>query len=273
MKLTKLAIFEEQVFFITVRIVSRTKDGKGASVGTGFLYQTHIDDKRQILLLVSNKHVLFGAKDISMLFHQKMKGRRAPILGETHGFKIPEQGKLYFEHPDSDVDLACINVSAVANDKQNKVFIKYLHDSMLSRVNEEKLHAGQTVWFIGYPQDRFDIKHNLPILRAGTIASLPRVDFNGKKQFIIDAQVFPGSSGSPVFALVEGQYKLIGVVSQTMIRNNQIQTVPAALALASQEVLGLGIVVKASALEKMFRVIRSSKQFKIKSPPQAKGES
>mgnify|MGYP003291781313 CR=1 FL=1 len=46
---------------------------------------------------------------------------------------------------------------------------------------------------------RYDKKNNLPLVRTGTIASHPRKDFNGLPQFVIDAQVFPGSSGSPVF--------------------------------------------------------------------------
>ena len=55
---------------------------------------------------------------------------------------------------------------------------------------------------------------------------MPNIDFNGKGQIVIDAQIFPGSSGSPVFVSWEGKYSLLGVVSQTMIRHSKLQTLP-----------------------------------------------
>jgi hypothetical protein len=57
----------------------------------------------------------------------------------------------------------------------------------------------QEVKFIGYPIGMWDEKHNLPIVRRGMTASDPVVDFNGRREFLIDAAVFPGSSGSPVY--------------------------------------------------------------------------
>lgn len=38
----------------------------------------------------------------------------------------------------------------------------------------------------------------MPILRRGSTATHPCIDYNGKKEFMIDAACFPGSSGSPV---------------------------------------------------------------------------
>lgn len=74
---------------------------------------------------------------------------------------------------------------------------------------------------------------------------MPNVDFNGKGQIIIDAQIFPGSSGSPVFVAWDGKYSLLGVVSRTMLRDSKLQILQVnTLQFGVKEILGLGIVVK-----------------------------
>ena len=94
--------------------------------------------------------------------------------------------------------------------------------------------------------------HNLPILRVGHIASIPKIDFNNQSQFVIDAQVFPGSSGSPLFTTLEGKFMLLGVVSQTMVRNQNLQAIPAVNTNSGiQEVIGLGIVIKAPLIKEL----------------------
>ena len=98
----------------------------------------------------------------------------------------------------------------------------------------------------------------------GLISSHPKYDFNGKPVFIIDAQVFPGSSGSPVYidltyenmkngqiALGKRNVKLLGIVSATMVRNNQLKAIQTGTNLVTQEVLGLGIVFKATAIREL----------------------
>ena len=105
-------------------------------------------------------------------------------------------------------------------------------------------------------------KTNLPLIRTGMIASHPKYDYNGKPIFIIDAQVFPGSSGSPVYIdltyenMKNGQIvigkrnlKLLGIVSATMIRNNQLKSIQTGTKFLTEEVLGLGIVYKATAIK------------------------
>ena len=74
---------------------------------------------------------------------------------------------------------------------------------------------------------------------------MPNVDFNGKGQIVIDAQIFPGSSGSPVFVAWDNRYSLLGVVSDTMIRDSKLQILQVHTPqLGVEEILGLGIVVK-----------------------------
>ncbi|MDE1890400.1 MAG: trypsin-like peptidase domain-containing protein [Planctomycetota bacterium] len=244
----QLKLFQEQIFFATVRITVGA--GVGTSIGTGFLYSVPVSPDKTCILLVSNRHVYVDpGQPINLLFHKRDPNDPSrPMLGEFHAISGNGFEGVYTGHPNSSVDLACINVSQIAGEG---IFYKNLTDSMLADFSHESLLPGNEVWFIGYPENRFDTKHNLPILRRGYIASIPKVGFEGHEEFLVDAQVLRGSSGSPVFTVLGGEYKLIGVVAQTMIKNEKLQTVPAAHAIGIQQTLGLGIVLRASLLKEL----------------------
>ncbi|MBA7545990.1 hypothetical protein ES705_38372 [subsurface metagenome] len=56
----------------------------------------------------------------------------------------------------------------------------------------------EDILFIGYPNNLYDEENLIPIVRKGITATPISIDFNNEPVFIIDASVFPGSSGSPV---------------------------------------------------------------------------
>ena len=128
-----------------------------------------------------------------------------------------------------------------------KLYFKYVSYDMLADFTEPELSVAENVFFVGYPDDRYDKANNLPLIRTGLISSHPKYDYNGDPIFIIDAQVFPGSSGSPVYIdltyenfkngqIVIGnrKIKMLGIVAQTMVRNNQLQAVPTATTLGNE---------------------------------------
>ena len=249
----KLEKFPEQVFFSTVRITVLSKTNSGSSIGTGFLFQVPLNDplSRHVILLVSNRHVFGDATNrIALNFHKRKTDGSGPELGQTVTLANDEFTGIYKGHRDPAVDLACINVSLISQPGHG-IYYKTLFQEMLSDFSEDELLPGTSVWFVGYPENRFDTVHNLPLLRRGYIASIPTVDYNAKKQFVIDAQVFQGSSGSPVFAELGSKFKLLGIVTETMIRNEQLQAIPANVALGVQQVLGLGIVIKAPLIKEL----------------------
>jgi hypothetical protein len=250
--------FEEQVFFTTVRITISQRSGEGASIGTGFIFQAPLNDdqNRTAILLISNKHVYGDTNQkIALNFHRRDPNDAArPLLGQTKSLEADEFSSVYSEHSDPDVDLACLNISIISQPDQ-EIFYKNLYPDMLSDFQEPDFLPGKEVWFVGYPENRYDIAHNLPILRKGSIGSVPKVDFNGRKQMVIDAQVFPGSSGSPVFTVLGGKYKLIGVVTETMTRHQQLQAIPVGVAAGVQQVLGLGIILKATLVKELIDTV------------------
>ncbi len=251
----KIDKFESQIFFTTVRITVPNDQGTGASIGTGFIYKAPImgDSKnRTVTLLISNKHV-FGNPTSKLIinFHKKNAETSEPILREIVTVQWDDFTNNYFAHPNANVDLACLNISPVIN--TNQIYYKNIHDKFLGNFDESEILPGSDIFFIGYPENRFDVIHNLPILRKGILSTILDIDFNGEKQFVIDAQVLKGSSGSPVFVTTGGHYKLAGVISATMIKHQQLMTIPAIYDFGIEQTLGLGIVLKKILVEELIQ--------------------
>lgn len=184
--------------------------------------------------------------------------------GRKQEFNIQGVDQVVKGHPNPDVDIAVMDCTEIFIAMEDKLYYKYVDYSMLAEFNEPELSVAENVYFVGYPDGRYDMSNNLPLIRTGMIASHPEYDFNGKPEFVIDAQVFPGSSGSPVYIdltyenfkngqIIVGQkkLKLLGIVAMTMIRNNELQAVPTGTNFVTQEVLGLGIVFKATAIKEL----------------------
>lgn len=252
----------EQLLYTTLKIECIDLLGNITSIGTGFLLSRPIDINSQKIYLVTNKHVIEGQNNISISFTELENGE--PKIGRIQKFNISElqQGIVY--HPDKNIDIAILEITGLFINFPNKLFFKTVDYDMLATFKEEELNVAQSIYFVGYPDNRYDIANNLPLIRTGIIASNPKLDFNGSKQFIIDAQVFPDSSGSPVYidliyenfkngqiVLGERKVKLLGIVAMTMIRNNELQAINTNTKFITQEVLGLGIVFKSTAIKEL----------------------
>ena len=60
---------------------------------------------------------------------------------------------------------------------------------------------------IGYPNGLYDKVNNKPLVRKGITSTHLKDDYNGKKEFVIDAACFPGSSGSPIVKYELGEHR------------------------------------------------------------------
>lgn len=253
---------QEQLLYTTLRIECFDANKQLYSIGTGFLLSRPLDENREKIYLISNKHILIGAESIALTFTHMKDGQ--PEHGNSIRFPIDKISSNVVGHPNPDIDVAVLECTGLFIMFWNQLFIKTVSYDMLSDFTEPELNIAENVLFVGYPDDRYDKKNNLPLVRQGLIASHPKYDYNGAPVFIIDAQVFPGSSGSPVYidlsfenikngqiAFGQKYIKLLGIVSQTMIRNNQLSAVPVGMQIASQEVIGLGVVFKSTAIKEI----------------------
>lgn len=244
--------FDHQISFVTARILIEIEKDK-TSVGTGFFCNVELPDleNKSLILLISNKHVFVNPETKISISLNKVDKEDNPIYGDVFSYEINNFSDYYYEHPTE--DLACINVSSLS---QKEVSYKSISQSFLIDIDYSKIYPGKDVLFVGYPANRYDIANNLPLVRKGYISSFPKLDFNGRGQIVIDAQVYQGSSGSPVFTAYDGTYKLLGVVSETMIRNSRLQTLPTCTEgyNSFQEIIGLGIVIKQKHVKELLQL-------------------
>lgn len=253
----------EQLLYTTLRIECKDNDGNLTGIGTGFLLSRPVSGDKYKLYLVSNKHILIGTPKILVSFICKENGE--PQHQRVHKVEIQGVDQAVKGHPDPEVDIAAIECTGMLVDMIDRIYYKHIPYDLLADFDEPELSIAENVYFVGYPAGRFDTSNNLPLMRIGMIASHPKFDFNGKPQFVIDAQVFPGSSGSPVYidltyenfrngriVVGERKLKLLGIVAQTMLRNNVLQAVPTSTNYVMQEVMGLGIVLSRQRLKNLW---------------------
>lgn len=252
----------EQLLYTTLRIECKDNDGNLTGIGTGFLLSRPVEENKYKVYLVSNKHVLMETPKILVSFICNENG--VPQHQRVHKIEIQGVDQAVKGHPNPKVDIAVMECTGLLGTMDNRIYYQYVPYDMLAAFNEPELSIAENVYFVGYPDGKYDQSNNLPLMRTGMIASSPKFDFNGKPQFVIDAQVFPGSSGSPVYidltyenfrngriVVGERKLKLLGIVAQTMIRNNELQAVPSSTNYVTQEVMGLGIVFKSTAIKEL----------------------
>src|SRR6185312_6426956 len=206
-----------QFLYLTVRIEMSYADGAVGS-GTGFFddfYDYH--DRRPYL--VTNRHVIEDAASLRIRLHAGTKNSPEPSYPlDGFWFEMTEPEKFWTPHPDSDVDLRTISVNRLTQLGMNpEFFSRALETRSIPPLEESRRYPALTgVLMIGYPIGLWDAANNLPILRRGTTASHPAIDFNDRPDFVVDIACFPGSSGSPVLAhdrdYFAGAVRLLGVL-------------------------------------------------------------
>jgi hypothetical protein len=122
---------------------------------------------------------------------------------------------------------------------------------------------GSRVYILGYPAAIFDPRNASPVLREGLISTDPQegFDFNQELRrmmafpehingFLVDANVYPGSSGSLVVVVPEGnnaggrfQPYVVGIVAGSIPMYDS--------ALRAYERIGLGIVYSADTIREV----------------------
>ena len=107
-------------------------------------------------------------------------------------------------HPNADVDVAIIEVGDLLTGKikEGGKFLQWyaVHPDNFAGLNNIDIQASDDVLVIGYPRGFYDQANLYPIVKAGIIASRWGAHFGGKPYFLIDAKLFPGSSGSIVIS-------------------------------------------------------------------------
>ena len=255
----------EQLLYITVRLEGHTK--KGTSVGTGFLYMYE-----GRLFIVTNKHVVLGVTAGSFVLRKAVIENNKRIVLTGEGYTIPFFEQNFIGHPSPNIDVTAMNISQIIGDLEsagNLVYWKNISpdNNPQSEHIEKYISPVEDVVFVGYPNGIWDSKNLLPVVRKGITATPYYIQFQDEPKFLIDASVFPGSSGSPVFIYYAGSYPdkvgnlyagsrifFLGIIAQVFQRTEQgdikIKEVPTAqMAVAEvQQMIDLGIVFNDSTV-------------------------
>lgn len=262
--------FAEELLFNTVRIQGRTHDGNGA-LGTGFIFD-FIFGEELVPCLITNKHVIEGLVEGTFCFTREGENGE-PLYGEKETYTMQDFESKWLLHPNPDVDLAIMFLAPLLLEAKRQgvklFFVRIGEDSIISKENLGLIDAIDDVVMVGYPNGLWDEYNNLPIIRKGVTATHPNIDYGNKKEFMIDAATFPGSSGSPVFFYKPGStlrlkhdtrtrhgniFALMGVLYAGPVQNinGEVRTVnipTKSVSIAEMGVpINLGMVIKAEKL-------------------------
>jgi V8-like Glu-specific endopeptidase len=260
----------DQLSFSTVRIACKTQSG-GDSTGTGFFFIFPLNDNTNIPVIITNRHVIKNATEGTFQLTEA-NNNDTPNIGTFTTVQLDKFEGRWISHPNQDVDLCAMPIAPLLHEAENKgktFFYRALSKDIIgtSEIMAE-LSALEEIVMIGYPVGIWDSSNNMPIFRKGIAATPPDIDYEGRKEFMIDIACFPGSSGSPVLLYNVGGYttktgnvmlgstriKLLGVLyagpQYTVEGNIQVLPVPTKTIPISVSKIptNLGLVIKAERL-------------------------
>ena len=269
----------EFVQLTTIRIETEIPNGK--STGTGFFLslKNNKSDNTHVPVIVTNKHVVKNAIKGKLRFSLKDADGNQ-IKGQYFDLIINDFEKLWIMHPEVDIDLCILPIANIHREiqKANKDLfytIMTVDDIPSSTEIENEFSRIEDITVVGYPDGIWDAYNNMPITRRGVTATPLHVDFENSPRFLIDAAIYGGSSGSPVFVFNQGSYtkpdgglyagtrlKLVGVVyavAQHKVTGDlEIVDIPAAKTPVSKTLIpnNLGVVIHARKLLDFEKIIK-----------------
>ena len=258
-----------QLAYITVRINCWDAKGK-ESVGTGFLYREPFPEKEgySVNMVVTSRHVVEGTVKGRIEFHltDPQASNAKPALA-SKGIVFKDWQSRWFMHSDSSIDLCCMpfgDALKQLGEKRLKAFqVSFGPQHIPSEGAVARFQAIEDVLMVGYPIGLWDKMHNLPLIRKGITATDPRVDFNGRPEFLVDMACLPGSSGSPVIRpnttfgdLGRGGH-LLGVLygGPVWTAKGKVTVVPVPTQVSVKIPAHLGAVIKARELRTLIDAV------------------
>lgn len=241
--------------------------------GTGFFIARPIQAGLANVFLVTNAHALppeGTQKSIRIrvtagpVDHPTVREIEIPVVG-LDGHYLPTV-RL---HPGG-AGVAAVNVTGTI--LHDKIQAAWIPNGLLvtpEQLKSEGITVGDEIYLLGFPDAIFDQRNPSPILRTGVIATSPLEGYAFNNQlrqkydlpdridgFLIDANVFPGSSGSVVLLKPVPMEVAPGVAA--MISNSKktpyvlgivFGSIPIDdTAIGTKQRMGLGIVYSATAI-------------------------
>jgi S1-C subfamily serine protease len=202
-----MALIARQFIDAVVAIGTRGSDGGPQWMATGFIFFIPMEpqpspQKVHRCYLVTNRHVLQDQRAIVLRFNPSTPANPVDFDVELND----QLGPVWAPHPDPDVDVASMgfNVNVLEQQGLNFGYVTSENAFTLEQMKEAGVFEGDSVYIIGFPMGLNTPAMQYAIVRFGCIARV-RDAYDAKRgPFLVDASVFPGNSGGPVFLRPEG---------------------------------------------------------------------
>lgn len=265
-----MALFNKQNLKSVVLIEKKGDDSKYQPIATGVIIgfpinteEPDLAKRKYNIFLLTNRHVFNEQIELWIRFDRKDENnttRFSIILREG-------QENRWLAHPDSAVDLAMVTINPQVLD-DNGVDWGFANEEIFAyfeKFSEIGIELGDAVFLAGFPMGISGSLRNYAIVRSGTIARIDQEIIDSTKSFLIDATVFPGNSGGPVFLKPElaslvntiavNSIYLVGIISGYKIYQELLyshQTNPPSIAGVSVENSGLATVVPMNFVKEIY---------------------
>ena len=192
-----------------VAIGNKVDDGEVQWIGTAFFYGREVvgapvGDEGQVLhetFLVTNRHVLDALTSPVI---------RANPGGSTPATEMPllldwNGDPAWATHPDPEVDVAVtgVGIDPLIDAGFEVSFIPSGHSLTVDEMTSSGFSEGDGMFVLGFPMGLVGQQRGTAIVRSGTLARFSELRDGHTKDMIVDAYVFPGNSGGPVFTKPE----------------------------------------------------------------------
>jgi len=202
----------EMLLLTTIRIETTTPVGISTGTGFFFSFKENKETGEYIPAIVTNKHVIKDSIRGKLRFSIKDSSGN-PMAGKYFDLVVENFENCWIKHPEDDIDLCILPIANIHREIQKSKHDLYyipLQKELIPSASEFETNFSQIeeITVIGYPDGIWDSVNNLPIVRKGITATPLQFDFENTSRFLIDAAIFGGSSGSPVFVFNQGSYAL-----------------------------------------------------------------
>ncbi len=210
---------------LTVQLIDATVQvehvvGGERRTATGFLVDAPRPDGAPRVMLVTAAHVVEPAEGGQVRIGWRYETGEGGWRFEPQPTPLATaDGRSYWtRHPERDV--AVLEVSAPPEFARAAIPLAWLSGEGA----EESITPGEELMALGFPLGLSANRAGFPILRSGRLASWPLWPAQAFPTFLIDAAMFPGNSGGPVFTFgrAGATYPtILGVVTQQVEQNSE----------------------------------------------------
>lgn len=185
----------------------RNSDNQINFTATGFLFGEPVEGKDNDVYpcLITNRHVVQGCIDSGARVLQVRFNKVGSL--DSKIYQIPTHAKdgreLWTFHEDASCDVAAMLLPP-NQFEQGGLRYEFCrggtgHVIYKDLVHNRQIGEGDGVFVLGFPMGQAGEERNYPIVRQGAIARIQDWADGTSRSVLIDANVFPGNSGGPVF--------------------------------------------------------------------------